>query len=67
MKVGDLVKVQANGFLGYGFIKNVFGKSKYCTVYYLGYKGKQPIGTEPKGIWSREYVTLLKDVDHESR
>jgi hypothetical protein len=66
MKVGDLVKVQANGFLGYGFIQNLFEKSKYCTVYYLGYRGKY-LGNEPKGIWRRDCVTLLKDVDHESR
>ena len=66
MKKGDLVKVEANGFLGYGIIESIFGKSKYCTVYYLGYRGKH-LGNEPKGIWSTDYVTLLKDVDHESR
>ena len=60
MKVGDLVKVSNKGFTAIGFIKGMVGD--YFLVRYF------EVFTEEKvhsGLWTKHYMTSLKEVKHE--
>ena len=66
MKVGDLVKVSNNGFTAIGFIKERTASTQYYTVLYLTIlEDNHHSGAKIGGLWSKQYITLLKEVNHE--
>tara|TARA_B100000212_G_C27355119_1_gene525495 strand:+ start:396 stop:608 length:213 start_codon:yes stop_codon:yes gene_type:complete len=64
MKVGDLVKVSNKGFTAIGYIKEKTGHV-YYVVRYLATLEDHGKGNRTGGIWSEQYMTLLKEVKHE--
>ena len=65
MKVGDLVKVSNKGFTAIGYIKEKTGHV-YCTVRYLAIlEDHGEYTNRTGGLWSEQYMALLKEVKHE--
>ena len=61
MKVGDLVKVSNKGFTAIGYIKET--AHVYYTVRYLAIlEDHGEYTNRTGGIWSEQYMTLLKEV-----
>jgi len=66
MKVGDLVKVSNKGFTAIGYIKEKTGNVYYVVHYFATLENRSSLrGKRTGGIWSEEYMTLLKEVKHE--
>ena len=68
MKVGDLVKVSNKGFTAIGYIseKNV-NRTYYTVRYFVTLEDRSSGGKRNRtgGIWSEQYMTLLKEVKYE--
>lgn len=66
MKKGDLVKVSNNGFTAIGFIKERTASTQYYTVRYLTIlEDNQHSGTKIGGLWSNQYIKVLKEAQDE--
>lgn len=66
MKKGDLVKVSNKGFTAIGYIKDIMNTHGYLVVHYFTTDGTPNFRGESKGgLWSKKYVTLLKEVEDE--
>lgn len=66
MKKGDLVKVSNKGFTAIGYIKDIMSTHGYLVVHYFSTSGTPNFRGERKGgLWSKKYVQLLKEVNHE--
>ena len=64
MKKGDLVKVSNKGFTAIGYIKET--AHVYYTVRYLAIlEDHGEYTNRTGGIWSEQYMTLLKEVKYE--
>ena len=60
MKIGDLVKVSNNGFTAMGFIREEIGGVFLVRYFQTFYEDKVH-----SGLWSKKYITLLREVKHE--
>jgi len=66
MKKGDLVKVSNKGFTAIGYIseKNV-NRTYYTVRYFVTLEDRSSGRKRTGGIWSEQYMTLLKEVKYE--
>tara|TARA_R100001510_G_C7600640_1_gene167335 strand:+ start:110 stop:325 length:216 start_codon:yes stop_codon:yes gene_type:complete len=65
MKVGDLVKVSNKGFTAIGYIKEKTGHVYYTVRYLATLEDHGKHTNRTGGIWSEQYMTLLKEVKYE--
>ena len=64
MKVGDLVKVSNKGFSAIGYIAEIT-RSGYYMVHYFSQSGYGCHPYAKRGLWTKNYTQLLKEVRHE--
>lgn len=64
MKKGDLVKVSNKGFSAIGCITKVCDTG-YYIVHYFAQLGKDTDPRSKGGLWSKRYIKVLKEVNHE--
>ena len=62
MKVGDLVRVSNAGFSAIGFIREPHAsRLEAYWVYYLSVHQGVSLHTGNEGLWTKEYITAIKE------